>query len=337
MLLCSRFVTRYGSRRVTRAGALAATLTLPFAALAHDLPALAGALLAVGMGSGVLDVAMNAQGVAVERRLGRPVLSGMHAAFSAGAMVGAGLGALMAATDVNPLPHFTAVAVVLAAGTTLCGRHLLRDDADPHADSPRMTLRRVPPRLIVLGAATFCCFLAEGAASDWSAVLVSGPLGSTPSVGALVYTVFSLAMVTGRLAGDGLAARWGPVRLLRRSGALATMGIVTAVVGGTPAAAFAGFAALGLGLAGVVPATFRAGGQTRGVATAPALAFVTVLGYGGLLSGPAIIGGLAELTGLRTAMLLLALMGLAVAVLAPATAPPPAGSWPGGKPTLESA
>src|SRR5918992_5969203 len=90
-------VDRFGSRPVMRAGfpLLAATLLLP--GLADSGVTLFAALLVLGVASGALDVAMNAQGIEVERHLGRPILSGLHGLWSVGLGIGAGLAALAAA------------------------------------------------------------------------------------------------------------------------------------------------------------------------------------------------------------------------------------------------
>jgi hypothetical protein len=116
---------------------------------------------------------------------------------------------------------------------------------------------------------------------------------------------------------DRLWARWGAAGLLRRSGALAALGFAVGLGVGTVPSAVAGFAALGLGLAGVVPTVFRAGADQPGVSTGPALAAVSSLGYLGFLAGPPIIGAVAQLTSLRLASGVLVLAGLVVLALAP--------------------
>src|SRR5205807_413463 len=72
--------------------ALMAALLLP--GLARSVAELAGALLVVGLASSTMDLAMNAQGVSIERRMRRPILSSLHAAFSFGGFAGAALGAV---------------------------------------------------------------------------------------------------------------------------------------------------------------------------------------------------------------------------------------------------
>ncbi len=129
-------------------------------------------------------------------------------------------------------------------------------------------------------------------------------------------------MGTGRLATDALWTRWGAVGLLRRSGALAAVGFAAGLIAGTVPAVIAGFAALGLGLAGVVPTLFRSGADEPGVPTGPALAAVSSLGYLGFLAGPPLVGAVAQLTSLRAACGLLVFAGLLVMLLAPTAAPP---------------
>jgi hypothetical protein len=188
-------------------------------------------------------------------------------------------------------------------------------------DAPRLRWRRLPVRLVLLGIACFFCLVAEGGASDWSAKLVRDSLAGTAALGAITYAVFSIAMGTGRLLADRLWARWGASGLLRRSGVLAAGGFAAGLAAGTVPAAIAGFAALGLGLAGVIPTLFRSGAEHPGVSTGPALAAVSSLGYLGFLAGPPIIGGLAQLASLRLACGVLVLAGVTVILLAPVAEP----------------
>ena len=334
MPLVGRLLPRRSSRSFCRfavAGLMAAIL-LP--AAAGSIPALACALLVVGIANSTLDLAMNTQGVSIERHLRRPILSSLHAAFSFGGFAGAGLGALAAALGVAPLPHLAAAALVFGIpGLIAIGPLQARDeDADAHA--PKLRWRKVPSRLALLGAACFFCLMAEGGASDWSAKLVRDELAGSAALGAIAYAVFSVAMGTGRLVADRLWARWGSTGLLRRCGALAALGFGAGLAMGTAPGAIAGFAALGLGLAGVVPTLFRAGADQPAVSTGPALAVVSSLGYLGFLAGPPLIGGVAQLTSLRLACGLLVLAGLIVVVLAPNAEPWHESSAPKVQPSL---
>ncbi|MGB9184279.1 MAG: MFS transporter [Solirubrobacteraceae bacterium] len=321
MPLVGRLLPRRSSRSFCRFAVVALMAAIVLPAVAVSVPALAGALLVVGLANSTLDLAMNTQGVSIERNLRRPILSSLHAAFSFGGFAGAGLGALAATLGVAPLPHLAAAALVFGIpGLIAIGPLPARDeDADAHA--PNMRWSRVPTRLALLGAACFFCLMAEGGASDWSAKLVRDSLAGSAALGAIAYAVFSMAMGTGRLVADRLWAHWGSTWLLRGSGALAALGFGAGLAVGTVPGAIAGFAALGLGLAGVVPTLFRSGADQPGVSTGPALAVVSSLGYLGFLAGPPLIGAVAQLTSLRLACALLVLAGLVVILLAPNAEP----------------
>ncbi len=321
MPLVGRLLPGRSSRRFCRSAVagLMATLLLP--GVATSVPTLAGSLLLVGVANSTLDLVMNAQGVSIERHLRRPILSSLHAAFSFGGFAGAGLGALAAMLKLAPLPHLAAAALLFGLPGLIATGPLLARDQDADARAPKLRLRGVPSRLALLGTACFFCLMAEGGASDWSAKLVRDDLAGSAALGAIAFAVFSVGMGGGRLFADRLWARWGSVGLLRRSGGLAAVGFAAGLAPGTSTSAIAGFAALGLGLAGVIPTLFRAGADQPGVSTGPALAVVSSLGYLGFLAGPPLVGGVAQLTSLRLACSLLVLAGLVVVLLAPSAEP----------------
>jgi HAD superfamily hydrolase (TIGR01509 family) len=305
---------RIGTRAVTVASLLGAGASLFLASLATSLPELAAALFGFGAGFGSINVAANAQGVALERLYGRSILSSFHAAFSAGGLAGAGLGALAAGAGIEPRTQFGVLALAAAAVALAGGRRLLPPEA---SDAPRSPVLVVPPRpLLVLGAAAFFTLLAEGAAADWSAVYLSRSLEASAAAAGLAYTGFSLTMASSRLFGDRLNGRFGPVALARGGGLLATAGLACALLVGSTAAALAGFAAMGAGLGVVVPVLFRAAGSTPGVATGVGIAAVSTIGWLGFLAGPPLIGLAAGAVGLRAALAIVVVATTMVAVLA---------------------
>jgi HAD superfamily hydrolase (TIGR01509 family) len=309
MPLTGRLCHQLGSRRPTIAALLLGCSGLALAAAATSLADLAGALFALGAGFGALNVAANAQGLALERRAGRPILSSLHAAYSGGGLAGAGIAALAAGAGVEPRLHFGAVALALVAVGLAVRPHLLPRDAEGVA--PAATLARPRGVLLLLGAAAFCCMLAEGAAADWSAVYLSGSAGAAAAVAALGYTAFSLTMTGSRLVGDRLARRVTPVALVRGGGGLATAGLGLALLVPSAPVGLIGFAAMGAGLGVVVPVLFRAAGTAPGVPASVGVAVVSTIGWLGFLAGPPAIGFASGAANLRA--------GLVIVVLATAT------------------
>jgi MFS family permease len=325
MPLAGWVVAHEGSRATARQSMVAMALLLPALAWAPNPPLLAVALFAFGAALGATDVAMNAHGLVVEGRYGRPILSSFHAGWSFGGLVGAGVGAIVAWVNVDPLPHFGAAAVVFGAIGLVGSAGLLPSTADRPEAPPRFG--RPPRRLAVLAALAFCGLLAEGAVADWGAVYLAESLQAGAAVAALGFAAFSVAMAAFRLLGDPLTSRWGPVAVTRRGGALAGGALAVALLAGHPAVTLVAFACMGAGIAALVPIFFRAGGSLPGVPASVGIAALTTAGYTAFLVGPPAIGFAAEAVGLPLALgLVVVLLALLVAFadrVQPTAAPGP--------------
>ncbi len=294
---------RYGNRRVISAAALLMCLALPALALVSTLPLLAVGLLYFGAMLGAVDVAMNAHAVDVERLQDRAVMSGFHGLFSVGGLVGAAGMSAMLASGLPLLTCALLVSVAIAAIVFSQQASLLpRPIAANGAVTPAFAFRLPRGLLLLIGMLCFVIFLAEGSMLDWSALLLRDFRGTAAASAGIGYACFSVAMAIGRLTGDRLVARLGPVWTVRAGAALAAIGFLTAALLPWAAAALLGFALIGLGAANVVPVMFSAAGRLPASASAVSIAAVTTLGYAGLLLGPALIGFFAHATSLPTAL-----------------------------------
>jgi MFS family permease len=168
----------------------------------------------------------------------------------------------------------------------------------------------------VLGLLALCGQLGEGAAGDWSAVYLHTDLGSPAGLAACALAAFSVTMAAGRVAGDRLAARFGSVALVRVSGLLAGIGLAAGLLIGTPAAGIAGFALLGLGLAGIFPQLVSSAARLDPARAGRNIGRIAAVAYLGLLGGPVAIGAAASGVGLRDALLIPAALAVLVAVAA---------------------
>jgi len=319
-----RLIDRFGSARPTVAGAVAISL-LPVAfGLAGSLGVLMAALFVYGMAGGLMDVAMNAQAVRVERGYRRPMINSFHACYSFGGLAGALLGGLFAWAGVGAALTFAAVGLPLAVLAVLARRGLLRGPEARDRPSPggqpepggqraaggqpapqagaRARRRGTAIRIALLGLLALCSLLGEGAAGGWSAVYLRDNLGTSAAFAALGYAAFSVTMATGRLFGDRLAARFGPAWLVSGCGLVAAIGLAVALVTASPAAGLVGFALFGAGLSSTFPQLLSVAGNVETSRSGTGIARVAGAGYLGLLSGPVLIGGAASLVGLRLAL-----------------------------------
>ena len=291
-------VERYGARRVLALAVGISYVALPFTLLAPSALALAGVLAVMGAASGVTDVAMNANGAAVEHGYGRPVLSSLHGLWSVGGFVAAGTTALVTALGVPAELHLVVAAIVFGLlGLAACTRLM------PAAERPgdRRAGWSRPTRLVLgLALISLAVFLAEGAINDWGPLYLRSSLDESATVAAAGYAVFVGSMAIMRLTGDRLTARAGRVPVVRFGALLAGIALAAALILGQPAATFIAFALTGLGLANVFPLVVSAAGRTG----SPALAIATVStgGYAGILIGPPVIGFAADLFSLPIAL-----------------------------------
>lgn len=328
MQVTGRLAARFGSAPVIRAGCLAMAGAMALVGSSRTFLWFAAALLAFGFADGVLDVSMNAQAVAVERLLRRPVLQSMHAAFSLGTICGAISGGVAIYARVTPLAYLTGAGLVPVVVALTAGPRLLPAAADQQPAAQRLAsepavvagvagasaarVRRFSQSgwtgfVLVLGLLGAGCLLAEGAAESWSAVFLRDQRHAAPALATAGYLVFTLTQLGGRLAGDRLHQRWGPVALVRRGAAVAAAGLCLELTAPDPGWAIAGIGIYSLGLSGLVPIVFGAVGHRSAAehgagSVAAAVARFTTLSYLGYLLGPALIGWLAEGIGLSWAL-----------------------------------
>lgn len=302
---------RYGNRKVISVAGLMLCVAIPLLAIVPSAPALAAVLLYFGAMLGAVDVAMNAHAVEVERRDGRALMSGFHGLFSIGGLAGAAIMSTLLALGLTLWTCALAIALLLAL-IVLSQRSSLLPGVDDAVEWS--TVFRLPRGLVLLlGVLCFVSFLAEGSMLDWSAVLLRDFRGFSAASAGIGYACFSVAMAAGRLAGDRVVGRLGPVSAVRIGASTAAIGFLLAAMAPWPAASLSGFVLIGLGASNIVPVMFSAAGRLRGNPPAISIAAVTMLGYAGLLSGPALIGFMAHASNLPVALAVVAGLLLLVA------------------------
>ncbi|RKR06807.1 putative MFS family arabinose efflux permease [Kushneria sinocarnis] len=309
MPLSGLLVRRFGSRHVVVLAGLSPMLLLPLLAVAPTALTLALALFLFGALIGALDVSMNAQAVTIESAAERSRMATFHGLFSLGGLIGAGLMSLLIGLGL-PLVTIAALCGTAITLMVLAGRRRLLSDPPSAAGSAGFSWPR--GAVVLLGVLCLIAFLAEGAVLDWSAVFLRYSRDASPALAGMGYGLFSLTMAVGRLNGDRLIRRFGPVPVLRYGALLAALGYGVALLAPWPPAALGGFMLVGLGLSNLVPVLFSAAGRVPDMSPGLAISAVSTLGYAGLLAGPAVLGLVSELTSLAMALALIAVALLGV-------------------------
>lgn len=314
MLFAGRLIARYGSVLVLRVFGLAMLPMLPLVVLSPSLWMLAPVMAGFGAMAGSMDVAMNANAVEVERRLGRAIMSSSHGFWSLGGFAGGTAGSwLIAQTGAREQAMIIAVAVGVLMLLAL--PHLRGEPPHPAArkDAPRGAVIPRDAGLWLLGTLALFCMVPEGAVLDWAALFLGKELLAGPFVAGLGFAFFAGAMALMRFLGDAVRNRFGAVNTLRFSGLIGAAGLMIAAAAPHPYVALLGFVLAGLGVANMVPIMFSAAGNYPGHAASTAISTVTMVGYAGILIAPSAIGWIAELMGYRPTYGALSLLLLVVA------------------------
>jgi MFS family permease len=264
------------------------------------------------------DVAMNSHAIVLEHEADKRYMSTFHATFSMGALAGGLLGGFFAQQKTTIMWQCAFIAMLIFLANFFVRNMFLSADLDKHAVEGKKKIKR-PKIFIIVGLLGTCAAIGEGSAGDWGAILARDTFNATPFISTLPYICFSAAMVIGRLFGDRLATKYGPMNLIIGGGSIAGIGLGGGLlVGGIGGVVFGWFAA-GIGLSIVVPMLFTQAGEIAKTrfegqfAPSEGVAIVSGIAYFGFLVGPPILGFLGDAIGLRWALMVPAILALLMA------------------------
>ena len=304
-------IGHHGSRIATAIVMVCFVAATPLPVLADSLTLFFLALFLFGIVLGSLDVAANVQAAEVELARRRPTMSSFHGFFSVGAAAGAILSGVIIDQGWGDGSGATTLCVLLLGVAAMAAANLYPSER-PIAGGPRFAL---PSRRVVLiGVLTFLCFASEGAVTDWSALYLTDVKGADPGTAFQGYAAFAGAMAVCRLFGDPIVARLGQKIILAVGGALIALGMAVAIASPWLLGSAVGFGLVGVGAANVVPVLFSA--AARIPPSGASVAAATTMGYSGFLIMPVILGFVGERFGLTVSLVIVLLMGAAIAVLA---------------------
>lgn len=297
-----RTVVRFGARRTSRVALAVLAASLGSFVASPYLAGLIAALAVLGFADGVMDVGMNMHALDLEIRAGRPVLQGLHAAWTAGALTAA-LASGIVAGAVPLVLHIVVAAVILGSvGVVLPSWWEPVRTAIPRpADGSRRALGWMA--LVAVGVA-----VAESVPIDWASVFTSEVFGSRPRAAAAATATALAGMLAGRVIGDRVIGVLGARRTLVGFSGLAGVGGVMLTFSPNSVIAFVSLAVAGLGSSIMFPGIISIAGRISdgGIATVTASARL------GFMLGPVVTGAVAERFGFRPTMLLPAVAALAV-------------------------
>jgi predicted MFS family arabinose efflux permease len=304
-VLVGRVMDRTGSKRLVTLAACSLSIGLPLVAFAPTALALAALLTVLGTLDVFNDVAMNAQGVVVQERVGRSIMNRLHAMWSLGFTGGALVGSAAMAAGIGVRSHLLAVGAVLLLTVLVVERWLVPVDppvtqTDATAVDASADTRRVSPVVVAMALAAVAAAMLEIMPNDWAAVYMRDVLDADRAAGFGTVAVAG-AMLLGRLGGDHVLDRVGERRLLAGALVVCSLGVSVTVVAPTIPVALAGLAIWGVGMSVVFPQLYATAARLPGTSAGTGLGSM-LLGqrFGGMVTAVT-VGALAQWRDLRFA------------------------------------
>jgi MFS family permease len=308
-------IIKNGSRRITILVAVLYCVIVPLIPFMQEWNLLMVLYLGMGVVTGMLDVAMNAQAVMVEQQYQKPIMTSFHAFFSVGMALGAGCGAAFAHFNVDIQLHFAVITALALVATVWLSGNLIHDKPDDSTNHEGPLFRSPNKAMAGVGLIAFCCMTGEGSMADWSVEYMEKIAGSSKGLAPIAMVAFAAAMLIGRLFGDAVRLAIGDRKLIILGGTVATMGLGIGLAIPLPGVMIAGSFLVGLGLSTIVPIAYSIAGNARDLPPGVGLAMVTTVGYSGFLMGPPVIGFIAEWQNLRIALIVVAFLLIVMTLL----------------------
>lgn len=306
-------VDKFGGRLSSTAGVLLFGLGLALLGTAGNVPFFLGSLLLFGMAANLINISNNAQALVIQRKYGRVIMASFHGLWSLAGFCGAGIGVLALWAGLDLSTHFYLVSATVFILLLLSYPYLNNENGSQSGEKKRW--KKPNRQLLVLGAIAFCGLMCEGCMFDWSAVYFKQVIKAEEGMIAAGYMAFMGMMAIGRFISDYFTNRYGASTIIQASGILIFSGLIIAVLFPTLITGILGFLLVGAGTSSVIPLTFTQVGKVKGFTSGLALAVVSTIGYFGFLSGPPLIGFIADLLSLRVSFTLVALVGLIISAI----------------------
>lgn len=328
-LAAGAVIRRFRSSRVAVVAMILCAFAMLLAGVADHVVVFGLALFLVGAMDGFVDVAQNSHGLRVQRLYKRSINNAFHAMWSIGAVVGGLMGGAAAGLDISVPAHFVAMTVLVIGMNVVSYPMLLKgpepqetiergeDEAGmPHGSRPRRVPARIWWILLALSMIAIAGAWAEDAAATWAASYLRDELGATATIAALGFVSLQGFQFVGRITGDRAIDRFGQRAVARAGGALMFVGMGIALAFPSVWGTIAGFGAVGIGIATLIPGAFHAADEMPGLKSGTGLTVVSWMLRLAFLASPPVVGAIADATSLRVGLMIMPVMGLIVIALA---------------------
>jgi MFS family permease len=307
ILLAPRIILRFGVRSVMVVGITLASITLALLGFITDPIIWALANLAFNFFASLTGVAVNSHAVTVQRQVHKPIISGLHAGWSIGAVLAAITGGL-GTVSISLTTYLVITGIITTAAMLMLSGRILGPAEDGHqverANQPPRKFWQFPLTLWVIALGFFAAVFPEIAVLEWSAVFARDTLGVSVALRAVPFAAFMAGMIIGRLTIGKLAEKYSVHRLASRGAVVTAIALATTAIIGPQIAQVSSTAAItflavlwagaGYGIAPLGPTLMASAAQVPGVSSAHAISLVSFVPQVLSIGAKILMGALAQ-------------------------------------------
>ena len=307
MPFTGRLLNKYSSRYCMLLGAVLFNIVLALPGFAGFVWQLVIILLIFGAARNILNLSMNAHAIEVQRLYPKSIMTTFHAVWSLAGFAGAGLGYAMVTQHIAPSYHLLGISVAMMAVTAFIYPMSLLTEPVP----VKKKFFSMPDKnLVKFAIICFVSMACENTMYDWSGIYFQNVLHASPKLTTAAFVFFMTAVTLGRFFGDFLVTKFGIKQILFFSGIFISCGFLMCFLFPFILPTIFGYILIGMGVSCVVPLVFSIAGKSKSLSSGSALTSISTIGYLGFLMVPPMVGFISEISSMKWAFLIMAILGV---------------------------
>ena len=246
-----------------------------------------------GVCFGLFEICINLQASKIETREKKSMMSGFHAFWSLGVLIGSFITSFFLQWEISILKNILIYIIIMLPINLWFSFKLLEDNKSSPTDKKNIFF--IWPILIfLLAIIAMANALTEGSVDSWGALYMNDYIEVDGFQVGIATISFNIFMVIGRLYGDWFRDKLGVFKLLIFLFLLTVLSLIILINFNSMTSSIIGFAILGIGGSSIVPISYSLAGKIKGIDSGVGITIVSVSVYGTFIGAPAALGFVAN-------------------------------------------
>jgi len=299
MMLCANYIiVRSSSKAILIYVVLAQWLLWLPVPFVKDLGTFMFLAFIFGVCFGLFEICINLQASKIETREKKSMMSGFHAFWSLGVLVGSFITSIILQLEISILINIL-IYVIIMLPINLYFSFKLKGDEKTSSNDKKSIFFIWPILIFLLAIIAMANALTEGSVDSWGALYMKDYIQVSGFKVGIATISFNIFMVIGRLYGDWFRDKIGVFKLLLVLFLLTILSLIILINYNSIISSVLGFAILGIGASSIVPIAYSMAGKIKGIDAGVGITIVSVAVYGTFIGAPASLGFLANAYGVN--------------------------------------